>query len=88
VSVYNHKRQKMRTLKAIAISAVIALAACTERPENETAVNRAPRIFPDYAGVTIPAEIAPMNFNITSSIVSPYTHIMPLTSPCARLIWM
>lgn len=54
----------MRTLKAIAVSMVIALAACTERPENETAVNREPRIFPDYAGVTIPAEIAPMNFNI------------------------
>lgn len=43
----------------------LLLAACGgERPPHIPASADAPHIFPDYAGVTIPAGIAPMNFNI------------------------
>ncbi len=44
---------------------LLVLTACgVERaPEQETC-GELPPIYPDYAGVTIPAEIAPMNFNI------------------------
>ena len=28
-------------------------------------VNDLPKIYPDYVGVTIPAEIAPLNFNFS-----------------------
>lgn len=40
-------------------------AACGDsRPPDIPQEAEQPPIFPDYAGVTIPAEIAPMNFNI------------------------
>lgn len=34
------------------------LAACTPSVENPTMVDRQPSIYPDYAGVTIPVDIA------------------------------
>ena len=37
---------------------------CADRPQNAERVSRIPRIFPDYAGVTVPAEIAPLNFSV------------------------
>ena len=41
------------------------LAACSGgRPPEMSPSSEMPDIFPDYAGVTIPAEIAPMNFNV------------------------
>lgn len=43
------------------------MVACSEKPANETIANRQPKIYPDYIGVTIPAEIAPMNFNVMES---------------------
>lgn len=46
-----------------AICGLLLLASCTSLPENVTKVNQQPKIFPDYAGVAIPAEIAPMNFD-------------------------
>lgn len=39
------------------------MVSCSSMPENPTVVQQLPPIFPDYAGVTIPAEIAPLNFN-------------------------
>ena len=44
------------------------LTSCTQRVENPVALDRLPDIYPDYIGVTIPAEIAPLNFNLQSSI--------------------
>lgn len=41
--------------------------ACTSGPVNPTKTDRLPEIYPDYAGVTIPAEIAPLNFNVRDS---------------------
>ncbi len=38
-------------------------AACTESVDNARQSNDQPRIYPDYTGVTVPAEIAPLNFN-------------------------
>ena len=37
--------------------------ACSSEPENVIKVDRLPEIYPDYIGVTIPADIAPLNFN-------------------------
>ena len=44
--------------------AFYGFTACTNLPENVTTVNRLPVIFPDYTDVTIPVDIAPLNFNI------------------------
>ena len=45
------------------------LAACTGRPVNPTKVNELPKIYPDYIGVTIPVNIAPLNFNFADETV-------------------
>ena len=43
----------------------LALAACGgEKPPYMAPSTVQPKIFPDYINVTIPAQIAPMNFNI------------------------
>ena len=55
----------MKLYKYLLISIVVALASCGgERPPQMTPSSEAPEIFPDYKGVTIPAQIAPMNFDI------------------------
>ena len=38
-------------------------SSCTDIPENPTCLNQQPSIYPDYIGVTIPADIAPLNFS-------------------------
>lgn len=40
------------------------LAACSHAPVNPQQADRQPAIYPDYVGVTIPAGIAPLNFNM------------------------
>lgn len=55
----------MNTLKTRTLYAAIALVAltsCAERPTNVTQVDTLPEIWPDYVGVMIPKNIAPLNF--------------------------
>ena len=40
------------------------MASCASTPEHVSKVNQLPDIYPDYIGVTIPADIAPLNFNL------------------------
>lgn len=39
-------------------------SSCTSKPEYVTKADRLPDIYPDYIGVTIPSDIAPLNFNM------------------------
>ena len=39
------------------------LTSCSDKPSNATQVNALPKIFPDYAGTTIPVDIAPLDFS-------------------------
>ncbi len=48
---------------SLLVGAALSLGSCSDTPSDVTEVNALPNIFPDYAGVTIPAEIAPLNFN-------------------------
>ena len=41
----------------------LQLLSCSSGPENPIQVSQLPPIYPDYVGVTVPAEIAPLNFN-------------------------
>ena len=43
---------------------VLCLASCNIRPTNVKNVEQYPPIYPDYIGVTIPVDIAPLNFNL------------------------
>lgn len=45
------------------------LVSCTTSPTNPTMVGRLPMIYPDYIDVTIPVDIAPLDFNLTDESV-------------------
>ncbi|MBQ5518229.1 MAG: hypothetical protein IIT92_07495, partial [Bacteroidales bacterium] len=46
------------------VTMMLTLAACGPRERNATQVQRAPDIWPDYVGVTVPATIAPLDFTL------------------------
>ncbi len=50
-------------------ASVFQLLSCSFGPENPTMVDQLPAIYPDYVGVTVPAEMAPLNFNSTDEAV-------------------
>ena len=43
------------------------LAACSPKPETYTQLSQLPVLFPDYTDITIPCNIAPMNFQLQDS---------------------
>lgn len=51
---------------AIYMSMLAVLLACSGPVHVDKTKQEQPAIFPDYAGVTIPANIAPLNFAVTS----------------------
>ena len=54
----------MRKILYILLSA-ICLAACTHETVSDAKQEKTlPAIYPDYLGVTIPVNIAPLNFNM------------------------
>jgi len=53
----------------LALSFITLLSSCGGRPSRATQVNALPHIFPDYAGTTIPAGIAPLDFNVVGDDV-------------------
>jgi len=48
---------------------LMGLTACTETVSNATQENVLPQIYPDYTGVTIPVNIAPLCFNMADETV-------------------
>ena len=54
-------KKKIYTGVMMALLAVV-LSACGLHPENAQSVNQLPAIYPDYVDVTVPVEIAPLNF--------------------------
>ena len=51
----------------IFLSLLLLIVSCNNKPENVIKIDDYPPIYPDYVGVTIPAKIAPMNFNIKNA---------------------
>lgn len=51
------------SLVAVVCLSLGLLTSCSSKPSNATPVNALPRIFPDYAGTTIPVDIAPLDFS-------------------------
>ena len=47
----------------------LLVVACSSTPKDVMLVDAMPDIYPDYIGVTIPAGIAPMNFNCADADV-------------------
>lgn len=55
---------KKNRFVVLVLSALMLLASCTEKIDNALVVDRVPQIYPDYIEVTIPQDIAPLNFNV------------------------
>ena len=51
------------------VAIAIGLASCTPSVQNPQRMSQLPKIYPDYIGVTIPAGIAPLNFNMRGEAV-------------------
>ena len=47
----------------------VSLLSCSSGPDNPTLASQLPEIYPDYIGVTIPADIAPLNFNFADEAI-------------------
>ena len=52
----------------LAAFAAFALSSCTGSIEVEGSIDSLPPIFPDYTGVTVPENIAPLNFRVDDSV--------------------
>lgn len=53
----------------MSLSWIMLLASCASKPQNVTMADKQPEIYPDYIGVTIPADVAPLNFNLADETV-------------------
>ncbi len=54
----------MRKILLIGLVCVVALAGCRQEPADAVLMKQLPAIYPDYIGVTVPVDIAPLNFNV------------------------
>ena len=46
------------------LAGILLFASCAQTHENAEQKNHLPNMYPDYADVTIPVNIAPLNFEI------------------------
>jgi len=63
-------RRTHHIIRAIFILAMTMLTACSHGVKDPKPAHRLPDIYPDYIGVTIPAGIAPLDFNMTDHRVN------------------
>ena len=56
-------------LGSLGLLVLLVLLGCTAHPQNPAKVDQLPDIYPDYIGVTIPAGIAPLNFNLADESI-------------------
>ena len=60
----------MKKMSVILLMGLSLLTGCTSRPHDVEAVASLPDIYPDYIGVTVPVEIAPLNFSMADDEVT------------------
>lgn len=58
------------TIELVLLLGLYVLSACTSSPHDVEEVASLPDIYPDYIGVTVPEEIAPLNFSMTDDEVT------------------
>ena len=62
----------MKTLTIIFAILQLLLLSCNSEPDNVKQANSLPNIYPDYINVSIPPNIAPLNFLVRDSCLSTY----------------
>ncbi|MCQ2249966.1 MAG: hypothetical protein MJZ66_02535 [Bacteroidales bacterium] len=55
------------TIYCLMLAVLLMAASCAPAPKNAVQKDSLPGMFPDYAGVTIPADIAPLNFEVSDA---------------------
>ena len=60
---------KRLLLGSLGLLVLLVLLGCTAHPQNPAKADQLPDIYPDYIGVTIPAGIAPLNFNLADESI-------------------
>ncbi len=70
-------KQKINTVltSLVIIIATLLSAGCNERPKSASLQGSMPAIFPDYTEVTIPHNIAPLNFRPTGDVEQCYAEV-------------
>ena len=64
------KEEPMKHLfLSLCLCVSVFLLSCSSGPDNPTQASQLPEIYPDYIGVTIPADIAPLNFNFADETI-------------------
>lgn len=64
------KEEPMKHLfLSLCLCVSVFLLSCSSGPDNPTQASQLPEIYPDYMGVTIPADIAPLNFNFSNETI-------------------
>ena len=70
IRLETHIFQHILTVAANAICILLLTVSCTVTHENAQKVDRLPAIYPDYTGITIPVNIAPLNFLVRDKNIS------------------
>ena len=60
--------KQKHTLLSVFVLIIMALTACTPTPENAMKCDAMPPIYPDYTDITIPCNIAPLNFLLRDEV--------------------
>ncbi|MEN6575300.1 MAG: hypothetical protein ABFD90_03070 [Phycisphaerales bacterium] len=72
---------------AMAFAAVLSVGSCgDETPESAVTVSRQPNISPDYAGIVVPPNIAPLNFVIHEPGRKYHARIHSVTGPAIEVV--
>ena len=67
------KRRKTSSLCSLLLAVMCWLSAVgcsSDTPKDASLVDEYPQIYPDYIGVTIPVDIAPLNFSMLSDSIA------------------
>ena len=68
-------KKNTRIYHAILTAIACVLTACVPSPGDVTATDELPPIYPDYADVTVPVNIAPLNFMLRDSVEAIYVTV-------------
>lgn len=67
------KRRKTSSLCSLLLAVscwLLAVGCSSDTPKDASLVDEYPQIYPDYVGVTVPVDIAPLNFSMLSDNVA------------------
>ena len=74
-------KSKHYILFAFATLLILFSGSCKQTPVSSGIIDQQPDIFPDYLDVTIPSNIAPLNFKLISQPKEAFLQVQTATDP-------